>query len=67
MFAFCKHLTMTESRRERFICSQLAGLAALGLDEEALAREESLLRNGFAQSELLARLFTQDGPIHDRG
>jgi hypothetical protein len=33
--------------RENFIRRQLAGLQALGLSEEALKREEALLRGGF--------------------
>ena len=34
--------------RERFIQKQLAGLKALGLSQEALAREEKLLRGGIS-------------------
>lgn len=34
--------------RENFIQKQLAGLKALGLSDAALAREEALLRGGFA-------------------
>ena len=41
--------------RERFIQKQLAGLKALGLSQEALAREEKLLRTG-ASPATIARL-----------
>jgi hypothetical protein len=34
--------------RERFVQRQLAALRDLGLSPDALAREESLLRGGFA-------------------
>jgi hypothetical protein len=34
--------------RERFIRRQLDALGELGLSQEALAREEALLRGGFA-------------------
>ena len=34
--------------RERFIQKQLAGLKALGLSGESLAREEKLLRGGLS-------------------
>ena len=40
---------------ERFIQKQLAGLKALGLSQEALAREEKLLRTG-ASPASIARL-----------
>jgi hypothetical protein len=52
---------MTDDAKERFIRNQLAGLAALGLDQEALRWEEGLLRSGFAQSETLSRLFARTG------
>ena len=61
MFALCKLLPMTDDTRERFIRNQLAGLKALGLDDDALTREENLLRAGFAQSESLSRLFALSG------
>jgi hypothetical protein len=40
--------------RERFITRQLAGLRELGLSEAALAREEALLRGGFAAGAVFA-------------
>jgi hypothetical protein len=40
--------------RENFIRRQLAGLQALGLSEEALRREEALLRGGFSAGPTLA-------------
>ena len=45
---------MPVDAQTRFIAAQIAGLAALGLNPAALAREESLLRAGFAQVALLA-------------
>ena len=57
MFALCKLLPMTDDAKECFIRNQLAGLKALGLDGDALAREETLLRTGFAQNKVLSRLF----------
>jgi hypothetical protein len=42
--------------RERFIQRQLAGLAELGLSKDALAREEALLRGGFAAGKAFAGL-----------
>jgi len=50
---------MTHDHSERFVRNQLAGLADLGLDAEALAREENLLRSGFVQSEALSAVFAQ--------
>ena len=46
--------------RDHFIESQLSGLRALGLDEDALKREEALLRSGFLLVQLFERLV--DGP-----
>ena len=45
---------MTGCARERFIAAQLEGLKALGFGPDATAREERLLRAGFAQREMLA-------------
>ena len=56
-FAICELRRMTEAHRERFIAAQIAGLKALGLTAAALAREESLLRAGFAQRGLFRALF----------
>jgi hypothetical protein len=41
---------MTEPHQNRFIERQLRALKELGLDDEALAREETMLRQGFAQA-----------------
>lgn len=48
--------------RERFIQNQLAGLHALGLSPEHLAREEKLLRGGFSATARLAGVL---GPPRD--
>jgi hypothetical protein len=48
-------LTRTEWR-ERFIRRQLAALRDLGLSPEALAREEALLRGGYAVEAAFAAL-----------
>ena len=47
---------MTDPDRERFIADQLSALRALGLDDEALKREEALLRSGFLLNRLFERL-----------
>lgn len=41
---------------DRFIARQLASLRELGLSEEALAREDALLRSGFFLVQLFKRL-----------
>jgi hypothetical protein len=46
------HATPRAAWREGFIQRQIAALAALGLSQAALAREEALLRGGFAASAL---------------
>ena len=48
-----------DDRRERFIAAQIEGLRALGLAAEALAREETMLRGGFAQRGLFRDLFAR--------
>ena len=48
---------MEKTACERFIQSQLDGLAALGLSPEALKREEALLRAGLDRNHLLFALF----------
>ena len=42
--------------RDAFIQTQLAALRALGLDDEALKREEALLRSGFLLLQLFQRM-----------
>ena len=46
---------------DRFIARQIAALKELGLDDEALAREEAMLRQGFAQAGWLAALVHLEG------
>jgi hypothetical protein len=46
-------------RREHFIQKQIAGLRALGLSEDALKREEKLLRGGL----LAQTMFGPDGMV----
>lgn len=46
MFALCKLVPMPLDP-DRFIENQLSALADLGLDGEALAREETFLRSAF--------------------
>ena len=55
------HSTRSEAqmRREHFIQRQLAGLRALGLSEDALKREEKLLRGGL----LAQTVFGPDGMV----
>lgn len=48
---------MRKDRGERFIQSQLEGLARLGLGPEALKREEALLRAGLDRDHILSALF----------
>jgi hypothetical protein len=47
---------MTEAASDRFIARQIQALEELGLDDEALAREEAMLRQGFALAGWLAAL-----------
>ena len=47
---------MTDDAADCFIARQLAALKELGLDDEALAREEAMLRQGFAQAGWLQAL-----------
>jgi hypothetical protein len=49
----------TQVRREHFIQRQLAGLRTLGLSEDALKREEKLLRGGL----LAQTVFGPDGMV----
>ena len=55
LFALCKLLPMALDP-DRFIESQLSALANLGLDREALAREEALLRSAFLLRHFFQRL-----------
>ena len=52
---------MEKDGAERFIQSQLEGLAGLGLCREALRREETLLRAGLDRNHLLFALFQRLG------
>ena len=48
--------------REDFIRRQLQGLAGLGLPQEALAREEALLRGGMAAQHLIPQTIASGAP-----
>jgi hypothetical protein len=48
--------TVRAEWRERFIQRQIAGLRGLGLSPAALAREEALLRGGFAAGAVFSGL-----------
>jgi len=47
---------------DTFIARQLAGLRELGLSEEALQREEALLRSGFLFVRLFKNLLSDPAP-----